>query len=490
MVERELATLTLYPDTRLLSAVGDLVSNVAQSQGMPSDDALGMAKLTQRVLEYLFSVNLPISDKILITVSLYLRSGEFLVAIEHKGLPIELNGDSSGSVSPFSLSISSSAVDDVNLINLGKTGQRLELIKILPSSVYGEDHFGDPGLDMPKDISASEVPEDLEIRMIRPDEGLKLARCFYRVYGYTYGPSYVYFPDRLKSLIESGIIVSVGAFDSLGEIVAHGAMRLGTPGAYVGELISLAVDPKYRNSGLASKIHLKLMDYALSQSMKGLFGEAVTIHPYSQRLCVALGGKESAIMLGYIPPADYKKIADYGLNKRQMAIVYFFALEPSTETTRIFPPMNYRDIVKKIYSRLGLSRELGSETAVPWGIPCGETAFRLMVHGEIKVASITVEAYCPDTVKIIEFRLRELSKEGIEYVYLDLPLSDALTPYFAQELELIGFFFSGVIPHLIGGDALRLQFINTREVTFDSAIVDSVFGKELSKYVISKQHGV
>ena len=92
---------------------------------MPSDDALGMAKLTQRVLEYLFSVNLPISDKILIIVTLYLRSDEFSVAIEHKGLPIELNGGSSHSESPFSLSISSPAVDEVNLINLGKPAKDL-----------------------------------------------------------------------------------------------------------------------------------------------------------------------------------------------------------------------------------------------------------------------------------------------------------------------------------------------------------------------------
>jgi len=172
MVERELASLTLYPDTRLLSAVGDLVSNVAESQGMPSDDALGMAKLTQRVLEYLFSVNLPISDKILIIVTLYLRSGEFSVAIEHKGLPIELNGGSSHSESPFSLSISSPAVDEVNLINLGKAGQKLELIKILPSRVYEENRFVDSGRNMPKNISVSKVPENIEISMIRPDEGL------------------------------------------------------------------------------------------------------------------------------------------------------------------------------------------------------------------------------------------------------------------------------------------------------------------------------
>ena len=106
-------------------------------------------------------------------------------------------------------------VDEVKLINLGKSGQRLELIKSLPSNIYQEnegDFFESAKVEGNGEL---ENMADLEIRMIRPDEGLKLARCFYRVYGYTYGPNYVYFPERLKSLIESGRLVSAALLTSM-----------------------------------------------------------------------------------------------------------------------------------------------------------------------------------------------------------------------------------------------------------------------------------
>ncbi len=490
MVEKQLATLTLTHDMRLAPAVYDLVKGICESQGISIGDSGQIAKFVREILERLFRLNQEQTEVAPIIVSLNVQVDQFVVAIEHKGLPIDLKSDSSSDVSPFSLSVSDPVVDEVKLINLGKSGQRLELIKSLPSNIYQEnegDFFGSAKVEENGEL---ENMADLEIRMIRPDEGLNLARCFYRVYGYTYGPNYVYFPDRLKSLIESGRLVSAGAVDKHGEIVAHGAMKLESQDAQIGELISLAVDPKYRSAGLAAKIHRRLMEHAAGIGLKGVFGEAVTIHPYSQRLCHALGGKESAVMLGYIPPSDYKRIVHNGFRQRQLAMLYFFHFERLAKSEKIFAPLNFQDIMQKIYTRLGMPREFRLETAVPWGVMCGETAFRLTVNSEIGIASIIVDSYCPDTVKIVGFRLGQLLKEGIEYVYIDMPLSDPLTSYFAQEFELIGFFFSGVIPFLAKGDALRMQFLNTKEVNFDEAVIDSEFGRELCDYVISKRPDV
>lgn len=487
MVEKPLAKLSLSHDMRLAPAVHDLVKGICESQGISTEDSGEIANLAGGILERLFRTNHEETESHPIIVSVGRQSGDFFIAIEHKGLPIELSSDNSSDVSPFSLSITSPVVDEVKLVNLGKSGQRFELIKSLPYEIYQE-----PDSDLLKAVltiedNGLENAADLEIRMIRSYEGLKLARCFYRVYGYTYGLNYVYVPDHLKALIESGRLVSAGAFDRRGEIVAHGAMRLDSRENRVGELISLAVDPKYRSAGLAAKIHRRLVDHAKDLGLKGVFGEAVTIHSYSQRLCHALGGKESAIMLGYIPPSDYKRIVADGFRQRQVAILYFFNFQRSAQRAEIFAPLNYRDIIQKIYTRLGLPREFGVETAVPWGAMCGETAFRLTVNREIGIASIMLDSYCPDTVKIVEFRLLQLVKDGIEYIYLDMPLGDPLTPYFAQEFELLGFFFSGVIPFLAKGDALRLQFLNTKEVNFVGAVIDSEFGRELCNYVISKR---
>jgi len=195
-------------------------------------------------------------------------------------------------------------------------------------------------------------------------------------------------------------------------------------------------------------------------------------------------------MVGYVPPSHYKLISAGDVKQRQLAVVYFFGLSDSSESYKIFAPQNYRDIIKKIYAHLGLKRELLSESAVPWGTQCGETAFNVRVYNEVRMASISIEIYCPDTSEIVGVKLRELLEQGIEYIYLDLPLSDPLTPHFAQEFESSGFFFCGVVPYLLQSDALRLQFINTREVNFGEAVIVSEFGKELARYVMSKKQSI
>ncbi len=487
MAENVLAVLNVNADCRLLAAVENLVAGVAESQMISSSESAELGRLTRDALDYLIALNLLQSETSSIAITLSTRVDQLVVAIEHQGLPIDLRSDIPLRSSPFSLSIRSPVVDEVGLVNLGKVGQRFEFIKYLDRLNAEESQSCSTILSKAGGISAITNHEKIYVREVLPDEGLKVARCFYRVYGYTYGPGYVYFPDRLKAMIEAGNLVSMGAFDTSGEIVAHGAMRLDPPDSTVGELISLAVDPLYRGAGLAAKIHLSLMDFARKKKMKGLIGEAVTLHPYSQKLCLGLGGKESAIMAGYVPPSDYKRISTGEVKERQLAVVYFFGLSDSAESYKIFAPQSYRDIIEKIYIHLGLKRELLSESAVPWGTQCGETAFNVKVYNEVKMASISIEIYCPDTSEIVGLKLRELLELGIEYIYLDLPLSDPLTPYFAQEFESLGFFFCGVIPYFLQADALRLQFVNTRAINFREAIIASEFGKELANYVMSKK---
>ena len=52
---------------------------------------------------------------------------------------------------------------------------------------------------------------------MRPDEGAALARCFYRVYGYSYG-EFLYYPEKVRELLESGLQTSLAAVTPAGEI--------------------------------------------------------------------------------------------------------------------------------------------------------------------------------------------------------------------------------------------------------------------------------
>ena len=483
MVEERIASLTVSTQSNFIAFLKPFVKSVAESISFNEEDSAELGDLIQSLAIRLSQLSSDGDNNQSINLNLFIRINELVIAIEHKGIPVEIEDGESDNLSVFALSVQSKAIDHVRLINLGKSGQRLELSKVIPHFMLAPVNRETNRQAKNRETDESKNDRPLEIRLIKSSEGLNLSRCFFRVYGYTYGPGYVYDPELLKSLVEEGLLVSAVAIDSRGEFVAHAAIRIDKTKPRIGELISLAVDPAYRNLGLAKKIHSHLLEQARERKLDGLFGEAVTLHPYSQRLCLALSGKESAIMVGYVPPANYRQISEGAFTKRQMAMVYFFGLSNGDGSKRVFIPENHLSMIEKIYLHLNLKRILAPENVLPTGASCGDTAFDLKVNNDISTAAITINVYCPDTIRLLGSKIKALLESEIEYVYLDLPLSSALTPYFAGEFESMGLFFSGVIPYLKDGDYLRLQFLNTSQINLDSAIVVSDFGGEMSDYV-------
>lgn len=483
MHQKQIASLSVLLDRNILATLTPFLQSAAESASLNSEDSADLADIVQKIVDRLATINSTDEDEQSINIRVLTRSNKLSIILEYKGLPIEVEKQFSNNPSPFSLSIQSQAIDNVRLMNLGKSGQKLELSKFIPHARLSPGSTGEAENIPSTQAGMSQEDPQLNIRLIDPSEGIKLARCFFRVYGFTYGPNYVYNPEHLKTLIMDGRLISAVAVDARGEFCAHAAILLDEPDSVIGELVSLAVDPEYRNAGLAKRIHSYLMGEAKKRKLKGLFGEAVTVHPFSQRLCLALGGKESAVMLGYIPPTNYRQISEGSFKQRQMAVVYFFCLSTEEPGERVFGPEKHAPMIEKIYSHLNLKRSLLKQTTYEIGESCGDTAFDLKVSLDIKTAAFSINVYCPDTIELVRAKLGEILKSGIEYLYLDLPISDSLTPYFSEKFEMMGFFFSGIIPYRKHGDSLRLQFLNSSEVNLGSAEVVSEFGGEISQYV-------
>jgi hypothetical protein len=89
-----------------------------------------------------------------------------------------------------------------------------------------------------------------------------------------------------------------------------------------------------------------------------------------------------------------------------------------------------------------------------------------------------------DLEELVKFRLRELCLRKIDCIYIDLPLPHPATPKICASLEMIGFFFAGVIPEMSEGDVLCLQYLNNVDVDLENVQIASDFGKELLDYVI------
>jgi hypothetical protein len=106
------------------------------------------------------------------------------------------------------------------------------------------------------------------------------------------------------------------------------------------------------------------------------------------------------------------------------------------------------------------------------------------VQTEASQAVLKVVEYGQDLEELVRFRLKELCVRRVESIYLDLPLSHPAIQRYCASMEMLGFFFAGIIPEIQDGDVLLLQYYNNVELELENVQIAFDFSKELFQYVL------
>jgi serine/threonine-protein kinase RsbW len=223
--------------------------------------------------------------------------------------------------------------------------------------------------------------------------------------------------------------------------------------------------------------------------MLGVYSEAVTVHPYSQKAALSNGAREIGILLGFTPATMLFKDIEEGQRQRQAALLLYsrFNEEPLRD---IYLPFHHQSMIRRIYEENGIQRnitnaiDIKDQETIP---PASQV--NVKVKTEASRAFMFVVQYGSDLEELVKFRLRELCLQKIDCIYIDLPLSHPATPKFCALLEMLGFFFAGIIPEMSDGDVLRLQYLNNVDIATERDQIASDFGKELFDY-ITKEAGI
>ncbi|CAN5859238.1 hypothetical protein BH18ACT11_BH18ACT11_09730 [soil metagenome] len=471
--EEQVVRVTVSTDAGLLPPVIEFVQQMTQRLGLGDIGQIaGAVELVcMNVIEHAFA---PEEDGSF-DVHVLREPGRVVLAVEDRGLPFDysrLQAGEDGTV----LETLHRAFDEVRFVNLGRRGNRVELLKHLPHADVRENL---PEEEHRKTLEAAAVAEDvpLEIRMMLPEESFELSRCVYRSYGYSYDWDYIYYPDRIRELQEKGLMRSCVAVTPEGEFVGHLAVTVEHPDSPVGEAGQAVVDPRFRGHHLFPKMKTFMAERSGDLGMYGLYSEATAVHPYSQKGNLQLGARETGFLLGYIPASvSYKQIGAEREGRRGSVALFYMRVtgEPERE---IFPPLPYLTEVRLVVEHNGLRRVIG-EAPEPTLRP---SRMSVEVRQDHNLAFIRVEKPGADLTELVHRHLRDLSLHRVDCVYVDLPLSDPATPGAAAGLENLGVFFGGLIPeaHAGGGDVLRLQFLNNVEVQPGDVSTASDFGEEL-----------
>ncbi|NYB51370.1 MAG: GNAT family N-acetyltransferase [Methanobacteriaceae archaeon] len=471
------AELDLLPI--VLRAVRDIACRYGLDEAAVRDLELATEEACHNVIEHAYEPG----EKGYYKVKIHREPTCFRITIRDQGMPFNLKRLEERNSSDLGVKLMQAYTDEIKSKYLGKKGKVVELVKN-----YSFEHVDDFEASKTTPTGESDLAppsENVELRLMRPDETVSLARLIYRVYGYTYPHEDIYYPEKFASLIKSGLVTSCVAVNEQQEIVGHLGVFLETPEDRVGESALAAVDPRYRGRGLFPRMKKMMMEEVASRGILGLYSRSVTVHVASQKSNVKMGAKETGFVLAHSPPtAIFKKMQTEEGEVRRTVALFYVPVVPDKEQT-VFLPKKHHKILEKIYHHAELKRVF--KKANPDKITLKEHShIHSHVLPEMASAFLRVNQYGTDFIEEVKLHVQDLKQKKVELIVIDLPLKNPATAVLCPEIENMGFFFCGLMPEYLDGDSLRLQYLNN--VQFDPETVDvySDFAKEVFSYVVKE----
>jgi serine/threonine-protein kinase RsbW len=481
-VSRPIARITVAANPEFLPAVLAFLREAAAQAGLGSADVATLEHTVDEVAHNVIVHGFPSGHDGTFDVVLERRPGQIVVAVEDQGLPFDWSGLEAAAKSRPTRSEQSGRVDEVHFQNLGRGGNRVEIVKRLPFKHI--DAY--PGTEPPPAAKMSPPPvsnQPVTLRPMTADDAIAVARCTYAVYGYSLPDEFLYFPDRMKEMLAGGLLEVCVAVTSDGEIIACLTRELERSGGLVGYLGEGMVDPRFRHHGLLEQMLVFFKNRAVTQGLLGLYGEAVTVHPYSQKSNLAMGFSETGVQMGDESTAVvFKAIDDRAQSKRTATMLEYLQTVPSPARV-VYPPARHRDIIERIYRQGKFNRTLAEPPTGTAGL-APHAQVSVQVFPQWGQAVMRVTTYGADLTSVVRVRLRELCRRRLDWIAVELPLSHPGASLLCDGLEALGFFFAGIIPELADDDVLRLQYLNEIEADVESAQLASDFARELYTYVV------
>jgi len=250
-------------------------------------------------------------------------------------------------------------MDEVSFHNLGADGKETRLIKYFPfKSINSFKEFNAKSFQPSNEIVKNDDKNtkltnkqiSFAIRLMKPEEAVDVSKCAYSAYGYSYPNPDIYFPEKIREFNKSGKMISiVAALENSSEIIGHTALKP-DDNDNTAEVGVSFIKPKFRGCGCFNQLEQARIDEAKKRNIAGLYSQAVTTHPFSQKAAHKYGFKDTALFLSRIHQLEFKKINQQKLVRENLMFSFLFLI-PAKKNT-VYLPDNHSDIIKKIFGNL------------------------------------------------------------------------------------------------------------------------------------------
>ncbi len=406
-----------------------------------------------------------------------------LIRIEDKGMPFDpskvLHDDTNQAladmpVSGFGLKLVRGMMDSIEFRNMGRDGKASLLIKYCSAPAHNHEptsHFSDSSK---KSTDASQVPIEFTVRRLKREEAIEVCRCAYKSHGYTFFDDIIYYPEKIWDLNEKDLMISAVAVTRRNEFMGHGALMISEPGARIGEATFTLVEEKFRRHNALAQITAFLIKTAGEKNLAGIYCYAVAVHVIAQKVAVNAGCHALAVLLATAPRTWVFKGISENLTER-VSDVLFYRYVHRPQPRRIYSPTRHAQIIRQLYSTLGVSHTIEEASGGVAEKLEEKSVINTKIAEVADCAEIWIFRAGADIDRQLSKALRQLCTGGIASVALFVSMEDQTAQRYTETFEGMGFFFAGILPETVIGDALILQYLNN--IDFDYTSVNILPGE-------------
>jgi len=351
--------------------------------------------------------------------------------------------------------------DHFLFLNRGKDGKEFRLVKQFFSKDIRDR--------LPEIAETEEADQDISeddnylLTPVTSEDAEDIAKLIYRSYGYSYSKEDLYFPRRIEMAIRHEYKFGTIVRTMSGGPAGYFAVVKSTD-SRIGEVGEAVVSPPHRKRGLMKLMMTELIKMSKQRGLIGLFGEALTIHTYSQKVNEKFGFRSTAMVLAKSPKRIFKGMEVDAADIITVVIDFL----PLTRRWRKpeFLPDTYSELLTDIYSQFDLlTRDFrSSKTSDPVS---AASELDLTIYYEKNSALIIVREIGSTFEASCTRMLRSIGELNLASVYVDLPLNNPRIDGAIRWLKEEGFIFAGLMPLFHREtDYLRMQRIR-EEIDFE-----------------------
>jgi N-acetylglutamate synthase-like GNAT family acetyltransferase len=454
---------------RLLLA---FVPAFVEAAGIPAKDGARVRDVVEGLVRFTLEHAYPDDDLGEIEVTVEAAEGLVHVDVHDWGLPLTSAGGDLGPL-PSELAAIAEETDRLQLLNLGAEGKRLSALIAV--------HTESDGADRRHHVEAAPRPSPrpageggaVEVRTASALDAEGIAQLLYENYHLSYARPDFYRPRYLMEEIGAGRLVSTIAAHE-GCVIGHHALMPET-GESSAETGAAVVHSAYRGLGIFGRLFEQTFLRARERGLATIYGDAVTIHPFSQRAEAAYGYRPTALQLGMLPAGTRMRgLGGDGPPLRTSLLRSHLMLEPTPRPVEL--PARYRELLRSIYEHLGLE-------VAPRQAPGSSTGDAVAFRDDPSDALgfMRIRRWHGDAESEVSRAVRHLLARHVDVIYADVDLEAVEDVEAATAcLNECGFFLAGLTVHGPDGhDHLRLQLLDSEEVELEGCVCDSPFSREL-----------